>query len=190
MPIPAGYIVFRRNIETREQLRALTGELRGLHGRDDLPILIDQEGGRVARMRPPEWPAFPAAEAFARLYEKAPMSAIEAARANAAAIAVLLAEVGVNVDCLPVLDVRQPGATDIVGDRALGSRADAGRGARPGVARRARRRRRGRRDQAYAGPRPRAGRQPQGAAGGHAPRSRSWRSTSSRSGRSAPRRWG
>jgi beta-N-acetylhexosaminidase len=118
---PVGYIVFRRNIESREQLRALTGELRALHGRDDLPILIDQEGGRVARMRPPEWPAFPAAEIFARLYEKAPMSAIEAARANAAAIAVLLAEVGVNVDCLPVLDVRQPGATDIVGDRALGS---------------------------------------------------------------------
>jgi beta-N-acetylhexosaminidase len=118
---PVGYIVFRRNIADRDQMRALTAELRGLHGRDDLPILIDQEGGRVARMRPPSWPAFPAAEAFARLYEKAPMSAIEAARANAAAIAVLLAEVGVNVDCLPVLDVRQPGATDIVGDRALGS---------------------------------------------------------------------
>jgi beta-N-acetylhexosaminidase len=118
---PVGYIVFRRNIESRDQLRALTSELRALHGRDDLPILIDQEGGRVARMRPPQWPAFPAAEAFARLYEKAPMSAIEAARANAAAIAVLLAEVGVNVDCLPVLDVRQPGATDIVGDRAFGS---------------------------------------------------------------------
>lgn len=118
---PAGYILFRRNVATREQMRALTGELRELHGRDALPILIDQEGGRVARMRPPEWPAFPAAEAFARLYEKAPMSAIEAARANAGAIAVLLAEVGVNVDCLPVLDVRQPGATDIVGDRALGS---------------------------------------------------------------------
>jgi beta-N-acetylhexosaminidase len=118
---PVGYIVFRRNIESREQLRALTDDLRALHGRDDLPILIDQEGGRVARMRPPQWPAFPAAEAFARLYERAPMSAIEAARANAAAIGVLLAEVGVNVDCLPVLDVRQPGATDIVGDRALGS---------------------------------------------------------------------
>ncbi|HEU0134167.1 MAG TPA: beta-N-acetylhexosaminidase [Allosphingosinicella sp.] len=118
---PVGYILFRRNIETREQMRALIGELRDLGGRDDLPILIDQEGGRVARMRPPEWPAFPAAEAFARLYEKAPMSAIEAARANAGAIAALLAEVGVNVDCLPVLDVRQPGATDIVGDRALGS---------------------------------------------------------------------
>jgi beta-N-acetylhexosaminidase len=118
---PAGYIVFKRNCESREQLRALTDDLRGLHGRDDLPILIDQEGGRVARMKPPEWPAFPAGEAFARLYEKAPMSAIEALRANAAAIAVLLREVGVNVDCLPVLDVRQPGATDIVGDRALGS---------------------------------------------------------------------
>ncbi|HEX8125383.1 MAG TPA: glycoside hydrolase family 3 N-terminal domain-containing protein [Allosphingosinicella sp.] len=118
---PVGYIVFRRNIESREQLRALTDDLRGLHGRGDLPILIDQEGGRVARMRPPQWPAFPAGGAFARLYEKAPMSAIEALRANAAAIAVLLREVGVTVDCLPVLDVRQPGATDIVGDRALGS---------------------------------------------------------------------
>ncbi len=117
---PVGYILFRRNIADREQMRALIGELRELKGRDDLPVLIDQEGGRVARMRPPEWPAFPAAEAFARLYEKAPMSAIEAARANAGAIAALLAEVGVNVDCLPVLDVRQPGATDIVGDRALG----------------------------------------------------------------------
>jgi beta-N-acetylhexosaminidase len=118
---PAGYILFARNCADRAQMRALTDSLRALHGRDDLPILIDQEGGRVARMKPPQWPAFPAAEAFARLYDKAPMSAIEAARANAQAIAVLLAEVGVNVDCLPVLDVRQPGATDIVGDRALGS---------------------------------------------------------------------
>jgi beta-N-acetylhexosaminidase len=118
---PAGYILFKRNIETREQMRALTDALRGLHGRDRLPILIDQEGGRVARMKPPEWPAFPSGEAFARLYEKAPMSAIEAARANAWAIAILLREVGVTVDCLPVLDVRQPGATDIVGDRALGA---------------------------------------------------------------------
>jgi beta-N-acetylhexosaminidase len=117
---PAGYILFARNCCDRAQLSALTDSLRAIHGRDDLPILIDQEGGRVKRLRPPEWPAFPAADAFARLYEKAPMSAIEAARANARAIAVLLAEVGVNVDCLPVLDVRQPGATDIVGDRALG----------------------------------------------------------------------
>jgi beta-N-acetylhexosaminidase len=117
----AGYILFARNCTSREQMLALTDALRAIHGRDDLPILIDQEGGRVARMKPPEWPAFPAGEKFALLYERAPMSAIEAARANAGAIAALLREVGINVDCLPVLDVRQPGATDIVGDRALGS---------------------------------------------------------------------
>lgn len=118
---PVGYILFRRNIENRAQLRALTDSLRALHGRDELPILIDQEGGRVARMRPPEWPAFPANEAFDRLYQVAPSSAMAAARANARAIGLTLAEVGITVDCLPMLDVRQPGATDIVGDRALGS---------------------------------------------------------------------
>ena len=118
---PAGYILFARNCVDRGQMRRLTDELRALHGRDDLPILIDQEGGRVARMRPPEWPAFPPAEAFARLYATAPMSAIEAARANAEAIGLMLREVGVTVDCLPLLDVRQPGASDIIGDRALGA---------------------------------------------------------------------
>lgn len=118
---PAGYILFGRNCRDAAQMRALTEDLRAIHGRGDLPILIDQEGGRVARMRPPAWPAFPSGEAFDRLYARAPMSAIEAARANAAAIAALLREVGVNVDCLPLLDVRQPGATDIIGDRALGS---------------------------------------------------------------------
>ncbi|MEO5641271.1 MAG: beta-N-acetylhexosaminidase [Sphingomicrobium sp.] len=117
----AGYILFKRNIEDREQVKALTAALRDLHGRDDLPILIDQEGGRVARMRPPEWPSFPANELFDRLYQLAPSSAIQAARWNARAIALTLAEVGINVDCLPMLDVRQPGASDIVGDRALGS---------------------------------------------------------------------
>ena len=117
---PAGYILFKRNIETPEQLVRLTNSLRDLSGRPDLPILIDQEGGRVARMRPPEWPAFPAGEAFAALYQAAPSSAIEAARSNARAIALMLKSVGINVDCLPVLDVRQPGASDIIGDRALG----------------------------------------------------------------------
>src|SRR3954467_2869826 len=117
---PAGYILFQRNCADRAQLKALTDDLRALEGRDDLPILIDQEGGRVARLKPPAWPLFPAGEAFARLYGKAPMSAIEAARANAQAVARRTAEVGVNVDALPVLDVRQPGATDIVGDPPLG----------------------------------------------------------------------
>ena len=72
---PVGFILFRRNIENPAQLSALTDSLRDLSGRDDVPILIDQEGGRVARMRPPIWPEFPAAGAFARLYDKAPMSA-------------------------------------------------------------------------------------------------------------------
>jgi beta-N-acetylhexosaminidase len=118
---PSGYILFKRNIVTREQLRRLTDAIRDLEGHDEVPILIDQEGGRVARMRPPEWPAFPAGEAFDNLYQLAPSSAIEAARVNARALGLMLHEAGVNVDCLPMLDVRQPGATDIVGDRALGS---------------------------------------------------------------------
>ena len=118
---PAGYILFKRNVETRAQVKALTDELRALSGRDDLPILIDQEGGRVARMRPPEWPEFPTGEAFDRLYDVAPVSAIEAIRANAHALGLLLREVGVTVDCLPLLDVRQAGAHDIIGDRALGA---------------------------------------------------------------------
>ena len=118
---PTGYILFRRNIETRDQLRALTDSLRALEGHDEVPILIDQEGGRVARMRPPEWPAFPSGEAFDRLYRVAPSSAIEAARVNARALGLMLNDVGVTIDCLPMLDVRQSGATDIVGDRALGS---------------------------------------------------------------------
>ncbi|MBL0767719.1 beta-N-acetylhexosaminidase [Sphingopyxis sp. DHUNG17] len=118
---PAGYILFGRNIANREQLRRLTDELRALDGRDNLPILIDQEGGRVARMKAPEWPDFPSGAAFDALYDRAPASAIEAARLNAMALASMLAEVGITVDCLPLLDVRQPGASDIIGDRALGS---------------------------------------------------------------------
>ncbi|HWL47427.1 MAG TPA: beta-N-acetylhexosaminidase [Sphingomonadaceae bacterium] len=118
---PAGYILFARNCRDRGQLRALTDSLRALSGRDDLPILIDQEGGRVARLAPPEWPAFPKAAAFGALYDVAPASAIEAARANAGAIAATLVEVGINVDCLPLLDVRDPAGHDIIGDRAFGA---------------------------------------------------------------------
>jgi beta-N-acetylhexosaminidase len=118
---PAGFIVFKRNCETSDQLLKLPDALRDLTGRADLPILVDQEGGRVARMKPPEWPAFPPGERFDRLYRVAPSSAIEAARANARAIALMLRDVGINVDALPLLDVRQEGASDIIGDRALGS---------------------------------------------------------------------
>ena len=118
---PAGFILFRRNCENQDQLLRLTDSLREISGRDDVPILIDQEGGRVARMRPPEWPAFPAAEKFATLYRAAPSSAIEAVRSNARALALMLRSCGINVNALPLLDVRQEGATDIIGDRALGS---------------------------------------------------------------------
>ncbi len=117
---PLGYILFKRNCESRAQMRALTDSLRELSGRADLPILIDQEGGRVSRMVPPEWPAFPAGEAFGRLYDVAPISAIEAARANYHALALMLAEVGVSVDAAPLLDVVQPEVTQAIGDRAFG----------------------------------------------------------------------
>ncbi|BDI60435.1 beta-N-acetylhexosaminidase [Qipengyuania nanhaisediminis] len=118
---PAGYILFGRNCESREQLRALTDELRALHGREQLLISIDQEGGRVARLRPPHWADYPAGEAFDRLYQVAPASAIEAARVSARAMALELSAMGITVDYHPPLDVRQEGAHDVIGDRALGS---------------------------------------------------------------------
>ncbi len=118
---PAGYIIFGRNVESKEQLRALTDELRVLHGRDNLAILIDQEGGRVARMQEPVWPKFPSGEVFDKLYHIAPATAIEAARLNAQAIAESLREVGITVNCLPLLDVRQPETVDAIGNRAMGS---------------------------------------------------------------------
>jgi beta-N-acetylhexosaminidase len=135
---PAGFILFKRNCDNSEQLLRLTDSLRELSGRDDVPILIDQEGGRVARLRPPEWPAFPAAEKFASLYRIAPSSAIEAVRSNARAIGLTLRSVGINVNALPLLDVRQEGASDIIGDRSFGSEpmqvAALGRAALDGLA--------------------------------------------------------
>jgi beta-N-acetylhexosaminidase len=117
---PAGYILFGRNCVDRGQLRGLTDSLRALHGRA-LPILIDQEGGRVARLRPPCWPEFPAGERFDALYRVAPVSAIEAARANALAIAALLREAGITVDCLPLLDLRHAETHAAIADRTLGA---------------------------------------------------------------------
>jgi len=117
---PAGYILFGRNIENREQLRALTDSLREISGREAVPILIDQEGGRVARMNEPEWPQFPSGDVFHQHYQIAPASAIEAARLNAQALGHALQEVGINVDCLPLLDVRQEDTIAAIGDRALG----------------------------------------------------------------------
>ena len=117
---PAGYILFKRNIDTPEQVRALTASLTELAGRV-LPILIDQEGGRVARLRPPHWPEYPAGQRFDQLYEKAPVTAIEAARLNALALSAMLRDLGITVDCLPLLDVRDPQGHDIIGDRSFGA---------------------------------------------------------------------
>ena len=118
---PAGYILFARNCIDPQQLRALTDDLRTIHGRDHLLVSIDQEGGRVARLRPPHWASYPSGEAFDALYQLAPASAIEAARAGARAMALELSAMGITVDFHPPLDVRQPGAHDVIGDRALGS---------------------------------------------------------------------
>ena len=120
---PAGYILFGRNCESPEQVRSLTDSLRALHGRDDVFISIDQEGGRVARMRPPQWPRYPAGAAFARLWQVAPASAIEAARVSAQALASDLAAAGITVNFHAPLDVRRPETVDAIGDRALGDAA-------------------------------------------------------------------
>ncbi len=118
---PAGFILFKRNIVDRGQLKALTDSLREVSGRADVPILIDQEGGRVVRMQPPQWPVFPAGGELDALYDVAAMTAIEAARVNARALALTLGEVGINVNCLPLLDVRVPETHPAIGDRAMGS---------------------------------------------------------------------
>jgi len=116
---PWGFILFRRNIDTPEQVRALTGELRAAIGDSDAPVLIDQEGGRVQRMGPPHWPKYPPGAAYMRATND-PAQARELTRLGARLMAHDLREVGINVDLLPVLDVPVPGAHDIVGDRAYG----------------------------------------------------------------------
>lgn len=116
---PWGFILFRRNIDTPDQVRALTDELRASIGDADAPILIDQEGGRVQRMGPPHWPKYPPGNAYVTASND-PMGARERVRLGARLMAHDLREVGINVDLLPVLDVPVPGAHDIVGDRAYG----------------------------------------------------------------------
>jgi beta-N-acetylhexosaminidase len=116
---PWGFIVFKRNIETPAQLTALTAALRETVGRD-APILIDQEGGRVQRMGPPHWPVYPPGRAYGRLAGNDPLYHREIARLGARLMAHDLRAVGINVDCVPVLDVPIAGAHDVIGDRAYG----------------------------------------------------------------------
>ena len=118
---PAGFILFERNCADPHQLNALVAELRACVGRGDAPILIDQEGGRIARMAPPHWEARPAARRFGELWRRDPAAALEAARLNAQLIANDLRAAGISVDCIPLLDVAAPGGHAVIGDRALAS---------------------------------------------------------------------
>lgn len=117
---PFGFILFARNIENAAQVKALTADLRTLTGRKDTPILIDQEGGRVARLKPPHWRKAPPAKVFADLAARDMNMAVRATYLNARLIAAELTELGIDVDCAPMLDLSIPGAHDIVGDRAFG----------------------------------------------------------------------
>ncbi len=116
---PFGFILFARNCQDPAQLRRLTHELRAAVGRASAPILIDQEGGRVARLGPPHWPARTAARSIGRLAEGDPEAGLEAAWLHARLIAADLEPLGITVDCAPVLDLALPGRTGAIGDRAL-----------------------------------------------------------------------
>ncbi|MCK0208375.1 beta-N-acetylhexosaminidase [Starkeya koreensis] len=119
---PWGLIIFRRNIETPAQVAALVEAFRAAVGRPDAPVLVDQEGGRVQRLGPPHWPAYPAAEVFARRAEAGDREgAAEAARLGARLMAEDLAALGINVDCVPCADLRLPEGHGIIGDRAYGT---------------------------------------------------------------------
>jgi len=117
---PWGLILFKRNVESPEQVSALTSHFRKITGRVNAPVLIDQEGGRVQRMGPPVWRKYPAANKYSVLYDSDPLRALKLARLITRLMAKDLFDVGINVDCLPVLDVPQPGSHEIIGDRAYG----------------------------------------------------------------------
>ncbi|MGH7090044.1 MAG: beta-N-acetylhexosaminidase [Stellaceae bacterium] len=115
---PAGFILFTRNCAEPTAVERLVTELRETVGRADVPVLIDQEGGRVARLKPPHWPAYPAARELAALGGTA---AEEAVRLGARLIADDLAALNITVDCMPVLDLPVAGADPVIGDRAYGA---------------------------------------------------------------------
>jgi len=118
---PWGFILFRRNIATPEQVTRLVSQLRGELGAPDAPVLIDQEGGRVQRLGPPHWPTYPAGAVFGQLYDIDPDLGLAAARLSARLIAADLTDLGVTVDCLPLADVPVVGADAVIGDRAYGT---------------------------------------------------------------------
>jgi beta-N-acetylhexosaminidase len=118
---PWGFILFKRNIEAPKQVTRLVEELRGELGEPDAPVLIDQEGGRVQRLGPPHWPAYPAGAVFGRLYDIDAALGRTAARLSARLIAADLSALGISVDCLPLADVPVQGADAVIGNRAYGT---------------------------------------------------------------------
>jgi beta-N-acetylhexosaminidase len=118
---PWGFILFKRNVDNPAQVSSLVDDLRGLVNDADAPVLIDQEGGRVQRLGPPNWPVYPPGAAFGRLYDIDSALGLEAARLSARLIADDLIKVGVTVDCLPLADVPVAGADAVIGDRAYGT---------------------------------------------------------------------
>jgi beta-N-acetylhexosaminidase len=117
---PAGFILFARNLKDHAQIRALISDVRAAIGADDLLVLIDQEGGRVQRLRPPLGRALPPAAAYGALYARDHAAAVMAAFEATRLLAADLSDLGINTDCAPVLDLPVPGAHDIIGDRAYG----------------------------------------------------------------------
>ncbi|PCI05371.1 MAG: beta-N-acetylhexosaminidase [Hyphomicrobiales bacterium] len=118
---PWGFIVFARNIDNPDQLRELCNEMRDCVGRGNAPILVDQEGGRVRRMRPPHWRDYYSGEKLGDLYRKDQATGLRAAWLQSRLMAADMIDVGINVNCLPVLDVPVAGAHDVIGDRAYGT---------------------------------------------------------------------
>ena len=117
---PWGLILFRRNVESPDQLRALVAAFRAAVGRPDAPVLVDQEGGRVQRLTGPHWRRYPAASRFGALYRSEPDLARRMARIGGELLARDLNDCGLTVACAPVLDVPAPGSSDVIGDRAFG----------------------------------------------------------------------
>jgi len=118
---PWGFILFKRNAESPRQVISLLRELRDAVGNPDAPVLIDQEGGRVQRLRPPNWPLYPSGADFGVLYDRDRELGLKAARLSARLIAADLSDLGITVDCLPLADVPIAGADDVIGDRAYGN---------------------------------------------------------------------
>src|SRR3954447_11688693 len=122
---PLGFILFARNIETPDQARRLTEDLRSCVARAEAPVLIDQEGGRVARLKPPHWRKAPPGRVLGELYARNPEAGLEATRLNSRLLALDIASIGCDVDCLPVLDIAFPETHTVIGDRAYAAQPEA-----------------------------------------------------------------